>query len=904
MKEKARLTKVKGTVLFTVVSVMMVLIVFLMGTLALAATANNRANRNYQKEQTEATARAVLDAVVEAINQDDKKVGGLADRIGSLATGSEINFDVTIDDGVSPKDYPVTITKTEERPFYADEKWQKGSVYSVSTTVRMTSTDVETVYTAYMSDADVNTGNGGGGGGGGGGAFVSMGSTGGHIGTSGFVAGGTQIGINSDSPLDITMDNSTQIMAPVYVNGNLTTRSQVQAYFSSFSEGQHFAVTGDLEVQAGTLGVACADDMTLPAGDISYKAIPTIYVGGTLKHTDGDGMDFNNGSDYPINVYCGNIEVKSGSSKFYMKGDLHCFNENATSRLYFASGGADSSLYEWTKTNVINASGKTESTMFGNLYSKGNVDLGLHVNGNVYVEKNLTIKGTNSDSAVTVGKTQGGDVVVGNILTIDNNMTLKCKNVIANKLIVNGELECTNINANDICGSGTVKATNVQYASSTPVTQQLIWYETTPIESQLNDVEGQTVKEGYKKYTYTKHIKTIYEDGTYDEETETGVKEFKDTLWGEYQQGQYDNFTYDNDHITYNSEATAQSIPVAGSGKPNGIPDTPNKSPQDVKTMNGGNAIYPDEYTQDRVYNDIIGGKPDAKKYEYPTTLDEMNKTTTILDADNKLSLPVQTYSHGDTIIDSSCIINTGKSNGDAGNILIQPKTSDAVVIVIQGKVDMASGVNIYIDDKKAPVYFYIDDNSSLKVQGRFMTEKYRDHLFMTNPFTIKQKCVVSDWYYPNVYIYSGKNAKMTLVDGFVLTANVRAPLLEYSHTGSNEVTRKAELSYEVDGKVVKKHAAGESIGLYGQLIAGTINVENTWGMIYVTTETEPCKCGHCSGDPATCTCSGTGASGGCPTTGCSSCICDNCPGKAGGMGGGSSSAAPDKLYTMYYNYY
>ena len=46
MKEKARLTKVKGTVLFTVVSVMMVLIVFLMGTLALAATANNRANRN------------------------------------------------------------------------------------------------------------------------------------------------------------------------------------------------------------------------------------------------------------------------------------------------------------------------------------------------------------------------------------------------------------------------------------------------------------------------------------------------------------------------------------------------------------------------------------------------------------------------------------------------------------------------------------------------------------------------------------------------------------------------------------------------------------------------------------------------------------------------------------------
>ena len=70
MKEKKHPRRVKGTVLFTVVSVMMVLIVFLTATLALSATANRRAYTNYQQEQTEYTAKAVLEAVTRQIESD------------------------------------------------------------------------------------------------------------------------------------------------------------------------------------------------------------------------------------------------------------------------------------------------------------------------------------------------------------------------------------------------------------------------------------------------------------------------------------------------------------------------------------------------------------------------------------------------------------------------------------------------------------------------------------------------------------------------------------------------------------------------------------------------------------------------------------------------------------------
>ena len=45
--------KVKGSILFTVVSVMAILIIFLMGTLVLATSASNRAHRTYSTSQTQ-----------------------------------------------------------------------------------------------------------------------------------------------------------------------------------------------------------------------------------------------------------------------------------------------------------------------------------------------------------------------------------------------------------------------------------------------------------------------------------------------------------------------------------------------------------------------------------------------------------------------------------------------------------------------------------------------------------------------------------------------------------------------------------------------------------------------------------------------------------------------------------
>ncbi|HHX58033.1 MAG TPA: hypothetical protein GX710_08465, partial [Clostridiales bacterium] len=60
-------TKLKGTVLFTVVSVMMVLIVFVMATLTIASAASKRSYNTYFKNQSLYSARSVVDTTVQEL---------------------------------------------------------------------------------------------------------------------------------------------------------------------------------------------------------------------------------------------------------------------------------------------------------------------------------------------------------------------------------------------------------------------------------------------------------------------------------------------------------------------------------------------------------------------------------------------------------------------------------------------------------------------------------------------------------------------------------------------------------------------------------------------------------------------------------------------------------------------
>ncbi|SFW30942.1 hypothetical protein [Ruminococcus flavefaciens] len=92
--------KLRGTVLFTVVAVMALLIIFLTGTLALATASSNRAHKSYSSSQASYTAKTAITAFTRALGSNadvrDKVI-----NLGINGNPTEIHPSITFRDGTS-----------------------------------------------------------------------------------------------------------------------------------------------------------------------------------------------------------------------------------------------------------------------------------------------------------------------------------------------------------------------------------------------------------------------------------------------------------------------------------------------------------------------------------------------------------------------------------------------------------------------------------------------------------------------------------------------------------------------------------------------------------------------------------------------------------------------------------
>jgi len=93
MKKRHRKT-LRGTVLFTTVAVMALLILFLMGALMLASASNNRAHKSYATSQASYTAKAAIDSFIKAMQEQGAiaaSIEEIAEPKGGSPTGIEID---------------------------------------------------------------------------------------------------------------------------------------------------------------------------------------------------------------------------------------------------------------------------------------------------------------------------------------------------------------------------------------------------------------------------------------------------------------------------------------------------------------------------------------------------------------------------------------------------------------------------------------------------------------------------------------------------------------------------------------------------------------------------------------------------------------------------------------------
>jgi|GEM_PF-4855823 len=143
--------KLKGTVLFTVISVMSLLIIFLLGTLVLASSASNRAHKSYSTSQAKYTARMAIESVADALGKETVLVRKVKD-FNDDVTAQTMNITVSVNNprmSSMGRIESVVLEKYADRPVYNEKAsfWSKRSGMKITATVSLGGiTDTSTAY--------------------------------------------------------------------------------------------------------------------------------------------------------------------------------------------------------------------------------------------------------------------------------------------------------------------------------------------------------------------------------------------------------------------------------------------------------------------------------------------------------------------------------------------------------------------------------------------------------------------------------------------------------------------------------------------------------------------------------------------------------------------------------------
>ncbi len=455
----------KGSVLFTVVSVMALLIIFLMGTLVLASSANNRAHKSYSTSQTQYTARAAVDSILAAVGDPSPEGIALANSIQSLddVTDTPINVSVDIGDTSLGRVTNANISLVDPAyPVYdsVKQKWVHCRRYAISAEVTL-GKDTTTVTSYVLYDAPVGTSGGGGGGfttnggvdGAGnhtsavGGTYIALGnaSTKQYIGTSGLLSydltdklylsdSGRGHDASNNPVAPYKFGNKYLMEVPFVIDGSM--QMNAEANFLIPHTGEGIAVWGDLDFGNYAMEISSVNmnnqdsDLTTPTVLDAYEFtdIPYLYVDG--KITTQSNLRLGNGT-MPLNVFCGYIEpVQNNSCQIY--ADVYCYDADKTTVLG-ANNSSSGRLYQWA-SSVVNQ-GVSYNYHGGNFYSKGSLKINsfMKIEGDVKVEGNADITNEgqlktiiNGDLIVNGDLNLKGATVYGNVVCYGNATIENC----------------------------------------------------------------------------------------------------------------------------------------------------------------------------------------------------------------------------------------------------------------------------------------------------------------------------------------------------------------------------------------------------------------------------------------------------------------------------------------------
>jgi len=459
--------KLKGSVLFTVVAVMMVVLVFVMSALTIAGATSRRAYSDYAKAQTQYTARSAIDATITYL-QDSTE---FARKVKTLNNTGD-SFDVTVSyessDG-STDDITVKVELIAKDYAYTD-----GETHDVVTITASSSLlDENSSVSLFLLKDSPGSSSGG---------FSNALTTLGSFNPrSGKITsyGGTSVNLNvedglnpSDDPMRITESNGAAYSGNLIFNSSIKVANGKPKFrFDKdiYGTPQGMVVYGDFDLD-GTQSEAYFISEVDYTGvtDVEYSEVPYIFIDGTFDLSDGvteigsanSGFNifckqflygsqnnrqvyadtyiwnsdpnydsliqkFKDYNDFASDYYNYTGEEGRNYTRFYgdmfMSNYSYNFNENNKFVSKIGNDGG-TQLLQWAGS-IVN--GETSKEYGGNIFTKGSLSFSGQstVNGDVTAEQGVYMSNMRTNpwgwemrEAVRIN----GRLTVGGVLFVDN----------------------------------------------------------------------------------------------------------------------------------------------------------------------------------------------------------------------------------------------------------------------------------------------------------------------------------------------------------------------------------------------------------------------------------------------------------------------------------------------------
>ncbi|NLT09023.1 MAG: hypothetical protein GXY08_05925, partial [Ruminococcus sp.] len=432
MKTEKKRT-LKGSVLFTVVSVLALMIIFMTSALALASAANRRAHKSYSASQASYTARAAIDSILAAVGTDNE----FANAVAGITEGGSINVDVGINEPSLGKITNAKISYDGTVYIFdpAKMQWAEKNRLLISADVTLGG-ETTTITSHVIQDPVVKSDDGPG--------YLTMGGTSPN-GNGGTVLGGSYIGMGIGVPYDktkpegdhkswsdgityfkykegdpapttledreywtgitYTPKDQNKQEAPIVINGNYKVMTEMALYYTQKSKGA--TIWGDVYFpNNGSFYVDFTKEFKdVAKGGLKFTEIPYLYVDGDFQLSSSNGciIGSKDGS-VPFNLFAGTIHTNNQQSNAIINSSVYLMDGDGESDLQMGQ----STFGSWVNS-VYNGSVAYNKT--AGFYSMGSIKFSgngpLVVNGCIRVEKDLTI-----NHEMTVN----GNVAVGGTL--------------------------------------------------------------------------------------------------------------------------------------------------------------------------------------------------------------------------------------------------------------------------------------------------------------------------------------------------------------------------------------------------------------------------------------------------------------------------------------------------------